>query len=333
MDAVKNMADKMTGKGDQQQPGVTNSAAPSGPTAGAGEFPKSGDFPVESQVDRPVGVQADMERKPEGATVQEGDEDFGHYKPAGKLVGKKAIVTGGDSGIGRAAAVMFAMEGADVAIVYVSEEQVDAEKTKKLITATGQQCLLLPQDIRDEQGCNRVIDEVVRAFGRIDILVNNASVMYDQPSITDITTEQFDRTMKTNIYGTFFLTRAAVPHIPKGGSIIVTASQVAYAGPPSLLDYSMTKGAQVAMVRSLSNQLLPKGIRVNAVCPGPVWTPLQPAAMDKEKMKTWHNSPAPIGRIGQPSELGPAYVFLASQDGSFVSGQSIHVNGGAVVNG
>jgi len=182
----------------------------------------------------------------------------------GQLIGKKTIVTGGDSGIGRAAAVMFAMEGADVAIVYLPEEQVDADKTKALITAAGRECICIPQDIRDEQGCKRVIETVVAAWGRIDVLVNNASVMYSVEDITDITTEQFDRTMKTNIYGTFFLTRAAVPHIPKGGSIIVTASQVAYAGPPMLLDYSMTKGAQVAMVRCLSNQLLSKGIRVNA---------------------------------------------------------------------
>jgi len=328
MDQIKNLAEKVTGG---ENP--TNQAAPTGPTAGKGEFPQTGDYKIESQVDRNVGIQADMEVKPQGATVQEGDGAFDHYKPAGKLAGKKTIVTGGDSGIGRAAAVMFAMEGADVAIVYLPEEQVDAEKTRQLIQATGQQCLLFPQDIREEAGCERVISSVVSAFGRIDVLVNNASVMYDTPSLTDITTEQFDRTIKTNIYGTFFMTRAAVPHIPKGGSIITTASQVAYAGPPSLVDYAMTKGAQVAMTRCLSNQLLSKGIRVNAVCPGPVWTPLQPAAMDEDTMKTWHNSPAPIGRIGQPSELGPAYVFLASQDGSFVSGQSIHVNGGAIVSG
>jgi len=330
MDAIKAVAEKVTGNANT---GVTDSAAPTGENAKSGEFPKPADFKVESQVDRVVGIQDDMEVKPEGAAVQEGEDSYDSYKPAGKLRGKKAIVTGGDSGIGRAAAVMYAMEGADVAIVYLPEEQVDAEKTKQLIVAAGQQCLLLPQDIRDEQGCNRVIEQTVQAFGRIDILVNNASVMYDQKSITDITTEQFDRTMKTNIYGTFFLTRAALPHIPKGGSIIVTASQVAYAGPPTLLDYTMTKAAQVGMVRSLSNQLISKGIRVNAVCPGPVWTPLQPAAMDKETMEGWHNTPAPIGRIGQPSELGPAYVFLASQDGSFISGQSIHVNGGAIVSG
>ncbi|KAK6904125.1 hypothetical protein L486_03703 [Kwoniella mangroviensis CBS 10435] len=326
MDTVKSIVDRATG-------GESATAAPGGETASKGEFAKPGDFPIESQVDRAVGIQDDMTKKPSPATLQEGDEDFTQYKAAKKLLGKKTIVTGGDSGIGRAAAVMFAMEGADVALVYLPEEQKDAEKSKQLIVQAGGQCLLFPQDIRDEQGCKRVIDSVVQAWGKIDVLVNNASVMYSIPDITDITTEQFDRTIKTNIYGTFFMTRAAVPHIPKGGSIIVTASQVAYAGPPMLVDYSMTKGAQVAMVRCLSNQLLSKGIRVNAVCPGPVWTPLQPAAMSEDQMKEWHNSPAPIGRIGQPSELGPAYVFLASQDASFISGQSIHVNGGAIVAG
>lgn len=325
MDKIQGLADKLTGSSTQ---GSTDA----GQTA-QGEFPKPDAFPVESQKGRVVGVQEDMDRKPEAATLQEGQDSFDHYKPAGKLVNKKTIVTGGDSGIGRAAAVMYALEGADVAIVYLPEEQADAEKTKAMIETAGRQCLLFPQDIRDEAGCKRVIDSVVQAWGRIDVLVNNASVMYSIPDIADVTTEQFDRTIKTNIYGTFWMTKFAVPHIPKGGSIIVTASQVAYAGPPMLLDYSMTKGAQVAMVRVLSNQLLSKGIRVNAVCPGPVWTPLQPAAMDKDQMKEWHNSPAPIGRIGQPSELGPAYVFLASQDGSFISGQSIHVNGGAIVAG
>jgi len=299
-----------------------------------GQYQQPDDFTNETQKGSAVGLQHEMHdsTKPV-STQQEGDYGFETYKAAGKLAGKKAIVTGGDSGIGRAVAVMYAMEGADVAIVYLPEEQKDAEATEALIIKHGQKALLIPQDIRDEAGCKMVIQKVVDTFGTIDILVNNASVMYDCPSITDLSTEQFDRTMKTNIYGTFFLTRAAVPHIPQGGSIIVTSSQVAYAGPPSLLDYSMTKGAQVAMVRCLNNQLLSKGIRVNAVCPGPVWTPLQPAAMDSDTMKSWHSSPAPIGRIGQPAELGPAYVFLASKDGSFISGQSIHVNGGTVVSG
>lgn len=332
MDKIKELANKVSGTEHQaSDAGADTSAAPQ--QAQSGKFPGPDSFPIETQKGNVVGVQEHMEKKPEPATVQEGHDSFDHYKAAGKLLDKKTIVTGGDSGIGRAAAVMFAMEGADVCVVYLPEEQVDANKTKALIEATGRECILIAQDIRNEAGCQRIIDEVVQKWGRIDVLVNNASVMYSVPDITDITTEQFDRTMKTNIYGTFFLTRAAIPHIPKGGSIIVTASQVAYAGPPMLLDYTMTKSAQIGLVRALSNQLISKGIRVNAVCPGPVWTPLQPAAMDKDQMKEWHQSPAPIGRIGQPSELGPAYVFLASQDGSFVSGQSIHVNGGAVVNG
>jgi len=318
---VNDVAQKVTGNSE---------SAPS--QEAQGTYPQPSAFPAHSQRDegKTIGVQAEMGKAP--TTVkQEGDYGFESYKAAGKLLGKKAIVTGGDSGIGRAAAVMFAMEGADVAIVYLPEEQVDAEATDSFIKQYGRQCLLIPSDIRSEAACNKIVETVVANFGRIDILVNNASVMYDTPSITDITTEQFTRTMETNIFGTFFLTRAAVPHIPKGGSIITTASQVAFAGPPSLVDYSMTKGAQVAMTRCLSNQLLEKGIRVNAVCPGPVWTPLQEAAMDKKTLEGWHQSPAPIGRIGQPAELGPAYVFLASQDGSFISGQCIHVNGGAIV--
>lgn len=186
------------------------------------------------------------------------------------MIDRKCLVTGGDSGIGRAAAVMFAMEGADVAINYIPEEQVDAHKVQKTIQALGRECLLVPQDLRDAEGCKRVIETVVKAWGRIDVLVNNASVMYDCPNIADISDEQFHHTIDLNIKGTFFLTRAAVPHMGKGSSIIVTASQVAYAGPPSLIDYTMTKAAQVGMVRGLSNQLIGKGIRVNAVAPGPV---------------------------------------------------------------
>jgi len=326
-EAASNVANKIGGGAGEAVDSQTSAGNP-------GAFQKPKDFSNETQKGSVVGLQHEMvdANKPT-TTQQEGDYGFESYKPAGKLMGKKALVTGGDSGIGRSVAVMYAMEGADVGIVYLPEEQKDAEDTQRLIIKYGQKALLIPQDIREEEGCKRIVSTFVSTFGQIDILVNNASVMYDCPSITDITTEQFDRTLRTNIYGTFFITRAAIPHIPKGGSIITTASQVAYAGPPSLVDYSMTKGAQVAMTRCLSNQLLSKGIRVNAVCPGPVWTPLQPAAMDKDTMKQWHSSPAPIGRIGQPSELGPAYVFLASQDGSFVSGQSIHVNGGAVVGG
>jgi len=294
-------------------------------------FAKPKDYPSQTQHGAVVGIESKMDPLPEFLHQEDG---YDTYKAANKLNGKKAIVTGGDSGIGRAVAVIFAMEGADVAIGYLPEEQGDAEVTKLHIERYGRRCLLLPYDIQIESNCKRIIDETLKAFGAIDILVNNASVMYDQVSIEDITTEQFDRTVKTNIYGTFWITKYAVPHMKKGSSIIQTTSQVAYQGPPTLLDYTMTKSAMLGMTRSLSNQLFSKGIRVNSVAPGPVWTPLQPAAMTKEKLDAWHKaSAAPIGRIGQPVELAPAYVLLASSDGSFISGQTIHVNGGTVLNG
>jgi len=294
-------------------------------------FAKPKDFASQSQWGKVVGIEDKMNPLPEFIHME---DNYELYKPAGKLEGKVAIITGGDSGIGRAVAVMYAMEGADVAIGYLPEEQVDAEVTKQHVTKYGRRCLLLPYDIRIEENCKKSVDETLATFGKIDILVNNASVMYDQESITDITTEQFDRTIKTNIYGTFWMTKYTVPHLKKGASIIQTTSQVAYQGPPTLLDYTMTKSAMLGLTRALSNQLISKGIRVNSVAPGPVWTPLQPAAMTREKLDKWHeSSKAPIGRVGQPSELGPAYVLLASADGSFISGQTIHVNGGTVLNG
>eukprot|EP01119_Soliformovum_irregulare_P010332 TRINITY_DN2539_c0_g1_i2.p1 TRINITY_DN2539_c0_g1~~TRINITY_DN2539_c0_g1_i2.p1 ORF type:complete len:321 (-),score=118.19 TRINITY_DN2539_c0_g1_i2:20-982(-) len=294
--------------------------------------PKPSEFNEPSQKGKVVGIEAEMKLKP-NFTEHEADNGFEAYKAAGKLAGKKALITGGDSGIGRAVAVVYAMEGADVAIVYLPEEEVDAQETKRWVEKYGKRCLCLPTDIRFEEQCKAAVQQTVDGLGGIDILVNNASVMYDTPSITDISTEQFDRTVKTNVYGTFWMTKYTVPHLKKGSSIIQNSSQVAYMGPPSLLDYTMTKSAMLGMNRSLSNQLIGKGIRVNAVAPGPVWTPMQPCAMGVEDILKWGGSPAPIGRVGQPSECGPAYVLLASQDGSFISGQTIHVNGGTVVNG
>jgi len=295
-------------------------------------FPKPHEFPSQTQKGAVVGLESKMEPKPVYLN-QEVEGGFEAYKAAGKLLGKRAVITGGDSGIGRAVAVMYAMEGADVAIVYLPEEEGDAQFTKQEVEKHGRRCICIPKDISVEANCKEIVQTVLSAFGGIDILVNNASVMYSTASITDISTEQFDRTIKTNIYGTFFMTKYTVPHLQRGASIIQTTSQVAYMGPPQLLDYTMTKSAMLGLTRSLSNQLLSKGIRVNAVAPGPVWTPLQPAAMTQSELDKWQKSPAPIGRIGQPSEIGPAYVFLASSDGSFISGQTIHINGGAVVNG
>lgn len=296
-------------------------------------FPKPQEFPSQTQRGKQVGIEAEMEPKPEFLKL-ETEGGFEAYKAAGKLNGKVAIITGGDSGIGRAVAVMYAMEGADVAIVYLPEEEQDAQVTKQWVEKYGRRCLCLAKDIREEFNCKSIVDETLKTFGKVNILVNNASVMYHQDSITDITNEQFDVTIKTNIYGTFYLTRATVPHLNRGDSIIMTTSQVAYAGPPALVDYTMTKSAMLGLTRSLASQLIPKGIRVNSVAPGPVWTPLQPAAMTQKQLDEWHkDAKAPVGRIGQPSECGPAYVLLASNDGSFISGQTIHVNGGTIVNG
>jgi NAD(P)-dependent dehydrogenase (short-subunit alcohol dehydrogenase family) len=250
---------------------------------------------------------------------------------SGKLRGKVAIITGGDSGIGRAVAVAFAKEGADVAVVYL-EEHKDAKETEELVEQHGRKCLLIDGDVGDEKFCAQVVDQTVSEFGRIDVVVNNAAEQHPQDSIRNITEKQLERTFRTNIFAMFFLVKAALHHLKKGAAIINTTSVTAYKGSPKLLDYSSSKGAIVAFTRSLSQALADKGIRVNAVAPGPIWTPLIPSTFPEEKVETF-GSDVPLGRAGQPEEVAPSYVFLASDDSSYMTGQILHPNGGTVVNG
>ena len=248
-----------------------------------------------------------------------------------KLQGKVALITGGDSGIGGAVARLFAQEGADVAIVYLSEQE-DAEAVRKSVEEHGRKCLLLPGNIRDEAFCKQAVEETVSKLGKLDILVNNAATQTEKESIEEISTEQLKETFETNIYAMFWFTRYAVKHLKEGSSIINTTSVTAYRGSKSLLDYSATKGAIVTFTRSLSAQLVKKGIRVNAVAPGPIWTPLIVGSFDEEKVKTF-GSDVPMGRHGEPVEVATSFLFLASQDGSYFTGQVLHPNGGEIVNG
>ncbi|PYJ12232.1 MAG: NAD(P)-dependent oxidoreductase [Verrucomicrobia bacterium] len=253
------------------------------------------------------------------------------YVGGGKLRDRVALITGGDSGIGRAVSVLFAKEGADVAIVYFNEHK-DARETKRLVEGQGRRCLLLAGDVGCEKFCRSAVKQVKRNFGRIDILVNNAAEQHPQESITRITERQLEKTFRTNIFAMFFLTKAVMPHFRKGGAIINTASVTAYRGSPELLDYSATKGAIVAFTRSLSQALAEKKIRVNAVAPGPIWTPLIPSTFSAKEVATF-GSDTPLGRAGEPEEVATCFVFLASDDSSYMTGQVLHPNGGRVVNG
>lgn len=257
------------------------------------------------------------------------------YRAAGKLEGKAALVTGGDSGIGAAAAIAFAKEGADVAIVYYSSDD-DAHAVVDRIRELGRRALALKGDVGDESFCQSAVERVMGEWGRLDVLVNDAGEQTPAESVRDITEAQLVRTFQTNIFGMFFMVKAALPHLPQGGAIVNTTSVTAYQGSPNLLDYSATKGAITAFTRSLSEnkELIERNIRVNAVAPGPIWTPLNPASYgpDSEKVRTFGQE-TPMGRPGQPYELAPAYVFLACDDSSYISGQVIHANGGTVVNG
>lgn len=259
-------------------------------------------------------------------------DDPSYNKKGDILKDKIAIITGGDSGIGKAVAIAYANQGADIVIVYYNENK-DAEETKKIIDNIGRKCTLIKGDISDPNFCNSALEKTIKEYGKIDILVNNAAVQYESTDFKQISDEQFDKTFKTNVYGTFYMTRAALNHLKAGGCIINTASITAYKGNETLIDYSMTKGAIVTLTRSLSTALA-KGktnIRVNAVAPGPIWTPLIPASFDEKKVEKF-GSDTPLGRAGQPVECAGAYVFLASQCASYITGQVIHVNGGEIVN-
>ncbi len=249
-----------------------------------------------------------------------------YYRAAGKLMGKVAIITGGDSGIGRATAVGFAKEGASIVIVYYNEHE-DAEETKEIIEKMGRKCLLLSGDIKDTKFCEEIVSKTIETFGKIDVLINNAGVQYQQKSLLDITEEQFDLTMKTNIYSMFFLTKNALKYLRPGASIINVTSITTFKGEPQLIDYVTSKGAIVGFTRALATNLAKNNIRVNAVSPGVFWTPIQPSCWEAEKIPTL-GSDAPMGRAGHPYEIAPIFIYLASDDSSYVTGQVIHVNGG-----
>ena len=273
---------------------------------------------------------------------QPGDQDAMYPAPeiiktshqgSGKLNGKVALISGGDSGIGRSTAVLFAREGADIAIIYLDESD-DAAQTQKLVELEGRRCLSIQQDVGDSNGVKHAVEQVIQQFGKINILVNNAGVQYPQKDLTDIDDEQLEKTFKTNIFGMFNITRAVLPHLQEGDSIINTTSITSYQGHDELIDYAATKGAITTFTRSLSSNLMKqkRGIRVNGVAPGPIWTPLIPSNFSADEVAKFGQD-TPMGRMGQPSEVAPAYLFLASDDASYITGQIIHVNGGSIVNG
>ncbi|MEC5188914.1 NAD(P)-dependent dehydrogenase (short-subunit alcohol dehydrogenase family) [Geobacillus thermodenitrificans] len=279
-------------------------------------------LPPQHQTRQP-GLQSEM--NPQPVTIKD------TYRGSGRLENKVAIISGGDSGIGRAVAVHFAKEGADVAIVYLNEHK-DAEETKRLVEQEGKRCLAIAGDIGDEAFCKEAVKQTVETFGKLDIVVNNAAEQHPQPNLLNITAAQLEKTFRTNVFGYFFLTKAALPHLKNGSTIINTASVTAYEGNEQLIDYSATKGAIVAFTRSLAKALVGQGIRINGVAPGPIWTPLIPSTFKSEQVATF-GANTPMKRPGQPSEVAPCYVFLASDESSYMTGQILHVDGGKFISG
>lgn len=280
-----------------------------------------------------------MENQRNAPQSQPGDEHRMHpepevirasYKGADRLKGKVALITGGDSGIGRAVAVHYAREGADVAIAYLEEDR-DAENTKALVEGEGQRCLTMKGDVGDPAFCREIVEKTVKALGGLNILVNNAAEQHDWDDITQIPDEQIERTFRTNIFSHFYTVKHALPHMKAGDSIIETSSVNAFKGNDTLIDYSATKGAIQGFMRSIAMSLVERGVRVNAVAPGPVWTPLIPASMDEKQVEGFGGQ-VPMKRAGQPSEMGPAYVYLACEDSSYMNGQTLHLNGGVILN-
>ena len=274
------------------------------------------------QQDRQPGIESEMDPRPRA-------EDRA-YRACGKLEGKVALITGGDSGIGRAVAYAFAAEGADLSILYLDEHE-DARETRRRVETLGRRCLLIAGDVGDESFCQEAVERTVRELGKLDVVVNNAAEQHEQEKLEDITAEQLERTFRTNIFSHFFITKAALPHLQEGSAIIHTTSVTAYRGSEHLMDYAATKAAIVGFLRSLSTNLASRKIRVNGVAPGPIWTPLIPASFPAEKVKSFGGD-VPLGRPGQPEEVAPCFVFLASEESSYMTGQVLHPNGGEVVN-
>lgn len=279
-----------------------------------------GPLPPQSQ-EKP-GLDSEMDPKPKFLAPL--------YKGSGKLDGKVALITGGDSGIGKSVAVLYAREGADVAVVYLPVEQSDAEETKAAVEAEGKRCLLLPGDVTDPAFCREAVAKTVREFGKLDVLVNNAAYQQTTEKLEDLSDEQFDRTFRTNIYGYFYLAKAAVPHMARGSAIVNCGSITGLEGNKTLIDYASTKGAIHAFTKSLAQNLIERGIRVNCVSPGPIWTPLQPVSKPADKVAE-HGASTPLGRPGQPEEVAPAFVFFASEaDSSYINGEILTLLGGEV---